>query len=80
MSLLNKHTKAVEKVLKTWKGTPEELGATLYNATNHIWSLTEQGRNQERSIRATARKQILECDGGAELLLLEHKLIERGVL
>ncbi len=64
---------ASERVLRSWQGTPEELGETLEVATSPPWGLDPVSMFDDCEKRATARKRLLACDGGRELYELEMK-------
>jgi len=60
---------AIEKVLQTWKGTPEELGADLYLATRNPLD------RKEREESLSAKLRILSHLGGQDVLELERRIM-----
>jgi hypothetical protein len=69
----------VEKVLDTWQGTPEELGETLEEALAVIdvfggtWEEQHHKRKLLLANKMQARKKILACQGGKELIYAEER-------
>jgi hypothetical protein len=69
---------AVERVLESWEGTPEELGATLEQSFPTIWSWqSRESKRKDQQKKTSARKRILACPGGEELLALEGRRRKR---
>jgi hypothetical protein len=66
MSQYNKSTILANKVLETWPGTPEELGADLEICTDTFLAFTEQQRQADAERRNSARLRIVSCAGGQE--------------
>ena len=60
----------VERILRTFPGTPEELGALMYDATMPVACPDDA----ERKYRA--RRLVSEHDGGKELIELEERLLD----
>lgn len=71
MRLLDEIFRAVEIVLITWPGTPEQLGADLHVATRAPFGLTPESRQREVQERNEAKQRILACPGGDLLIKLE---------
>jgi hypothetical protein len=67
------HEKLALRVLDSWPGTPEELGAVVYDATRTPYGVTEKLRRADMDVVSLARKRLLSCDGGRELYEAERK-------
>ncbi len=75
-SLRQQADEATEYVLDHWKGTPEELGATVYDAvylTPEPYASKEFNERVRREM-GVARQRLYTTKGGRELLELENRL------
>ncbi len=73
--LEKQHFAAFLRVMEQWPSNPEELGATLEEATANVDSWL-QGDNRRQAMRrkTTAKARLRMYDGGQELIDTENKL------
>lgn len=75
--LSDEQVDALDRVMNTWPGTVEELGADLYLATRASpWGLTEQVRQDCQEQTNDARRRIEDHDGGRQLIELELEMFQ----
>jgi hypothetical protein len=74
-ALEKRHEATALQCLEQWRGTPEEFGATLEEATSPIDSWLH-GDSRGRAVRrkALARSRIVALAGGRDLIRLELHL------
>jgi hypothetical protein len=73
--LITASNKKLEEVMQHWKGTPEELGVVLYEATMTIDAWLPEERWRLMKVRSKAIRTLIALPGGRDLLKLEQKLV-----
>lgn len=71
----NRHEELLSQCLEQYKGSPASFGALLFCSTETIdpFVMTKEMIANIRFVRVRARREILNLNGGPELIRLEEK-------